>query len=339
VVEHAEALAADTGVGMFARTALDEDQLVSRERRVQGAKLARRQTRRAREDIELLSLVGPEGHDAQWNTRRRVAQSISERGFGAQPGTLCAVLTAEERRTFDTRGYVVLERAVDAAAAASMHESIWTLLAERGVRRTDRATWPQGPTSNLRAIRRGDERPTASVPLTAALDGLFGTGRWKPPKDWGQAMVTFPEPGPWLPPRDQWHVDHPFWFPPDEVWGMNVFLFVDEVGEHGGGTLVLEGSPVLVRRFVAGLTDATARPKTLARAFRAEHGWLATTPLDELMVNGVDVDGTRVRVVELMGAPGDAVVCHPWLMHSASPNVTRRPRMMRASRIYRRAAS
>jgi ectoine hydroxylase-related dioxygenase (phytanoyl-CoA dioxygenase family) len=249
------------------------------------------------------------------------------------------VLTELERHTFETRGYVVLERAVDADAAESMHEGIWALLDERGVRRTDRATWPQGPVSNLRAIRRGDDRPAASAPLAAVLDGLFGTGEWKPPKHWGQAMVTFPEPGPWAPPRDQWHVDHPFWFPPDEVYGVNVFLFVDEVEEHGGGTLALEGSPMLVRRFVTGLSDPTARPKTLTRGFRAEHQWLATTPIEELMVEGVDVDGTRARVVELTGAPGDAVVCHPWLMHSASPNVTRRPRMMRTSRIYRRDPS
>jgi hypothetical protein len=247
------------------------------------------------------------------------------------------VLTADQRLAFDNRGYVVLGRAVATDTAASMRDGMWALLDERGVRRNDPATWPEGPVSNLRAIRRGDDRPEDSVRLVSALDELFGAGEWKPPKHWGQAMVTFPQPGAWAPPRDQWHLDHPFWFPPDQVCGVNVFLFVDDVEEHGGGTLALEGSPALVRRFVAGVPDATARPKTLNRQFRAEHAWLTAAPLDVLMTDGVDVDGTRARVVELMGAPGDAVVCHPWLMHSASPNVTPRPRMMRTSRIYRRA--
>jgi hypothetical protein len=247
------------------------------------------------------------------------------------------VLTPEGRLAFDTRGYVVLEGAVDARAATSMCDAIWRLLEERGVRPDDRQTWPEGPVSNLRAIRRGDDCPSATAPLVAALDQLFGAGEWKQPTHWGQAMVTFPEPGPWSPPRDQWHLDHPFWYPPERVCGVNVFLFVDDVDEHGGGTLALEGSPLLVRRFVERLPDPTARPRTLNRRFRAEHEWLTSAPLDRLMTEGVPIDGTRARMVELTGARGDVVVCHPWLMHSVSTNVTQRPRMMRTSRIHRRA--
>ncbi len=50
-----------------------------------------------------------------------------------------------------------------------------------------------------------------------------------------------------------------------------------------------------------------------------------------------DVDGVAVRVVELTGQAGDAVLCHPWCVHNVSPNARERPRMMRASRVYSRA--
>jgi hypothetical protein len=44
-------------------------------------------------------------------------------------------------------------------------------------------------------------------------------------------------------------------------------------------------------------------------------------------------DGIPLRVAELIGEPGDAILCHPLLLHVASHDVGDAPRFMRSQRI------
>lgn len=44
---------------------------------------------------------------------------------------------------------------------------------------------------------------------------------------------------------------------------------------------------------------------------------------------GAEIDGVAVRVVELTGAPGDMVFCHPTIVHAVAPNCGAQPRFMR----------
>jgi hypothetical protein len=46
-----------------------------------------------------------------------------------------------------------------------------------------------------------------------------------------------------------------------------------------------------------------------------------------------DVRGVRVRVVELTGEPGDAILCHPFDAARRAPNRRESPRFMRSQRI------
>jgi len=57
---------------------------------------------------------------------------------------------------------------------------------------------------------------------------------------------------------------------------------------------------------------------------------------ERLMGSDSDLDGIPVRAVELVGKPGAVVLAHPWLLHAISQNTADRPRLMRASRVYRR---
>jgi hypothetical protein len=138
-------------------------------------------------------------------------------------------------------------------------------------------------------------------------------------------------------------LDHPFWQPGGLITGVNVFLFVADVGEQGGGTLVLRGSPALVARFAAadGRVAGEKMSLTRGRFFRScdvlrEMTRAAGPGLARFMAGDFDVDGVPARVVELTGKAGDIVVCHPWMLHSPSANVASRPRIMRAARVYRR---
>ena len=125
---------------------------------------------------------------------------------------------------------------------------------------------------------------------------------------------------------------------------MNVFLFVDDVVRHGGGTVVLHRSPGLMATFVDGLRPATRTQKQLHRAFLASDPYLTaladpndtTDRIARFVERETDVRGVMTRVVELTGGPGDVVICHPWAVHNVAPNALDRPRLMRASRAFHR---
>ena len=223
-----------------------------------------------------------------------------------------------------------------------MENSIWSLLAARGVRPDNRETWSPDHEWHLQAHRRHDQPPVETAALRVSLDDLFGVGRWSRPRDWGQVLVTFPTPPPWSPRGGPWHLDHPFASSGDAIAGVNAFLFVADVGERAGGTLILRRSPYLVARFVSEVGDlADEKMATTQRLFLESRKALremthsSGSDLARFLNRDFDVDGISVRVVELAGEAGDIVVCHPWALHSPSANAGDWPRIMRTSRIHR----
>jgi hypothetical protein len=46
------------------------------------------------------------------------------------------------------------------------------------------------------------------------------------------------------------------------------------------------------------------------------------------MIDGDEIDGVRVRVVELTGSAGDVTMMLPWTMHSMAMNCRSNPRFM-----------
>lgn len=173
---------------------------------------------------------------------------------------------------------------------------------------------------------------------------MFREGAWTAPKHWGQALVTFPSVTEWSVPTRGWHLDYPYWFPRDAVWGANLFLFVADVAPRGGGTLVIKSSHRVIARFVASVDGVTTKKQRVLRLqFDAHHEWLRDLTqepggdrIQRFMSMDTDVDGIAVRVVELTGQAGDAVLCHPWMVHTGSPNTLNKPRLMRACRVHRR---
>jgi hypothetical protein len=259
------------------------------------------------------------------------------------------VLTVEQVASFRNDGFVLIERALGETEITGMLDRLWAGLEKNGASRHDPATWTSRASVRLHAIRTADVPPGDNPAVRSALDEFFGAGGWKPPKNWGQALVTFPTEGPWKLPTGPWHLDYPYWFPPHEIWGMNMFLFIDDVVERGGGTLTVRSSHRLVEAFHREHNPSPKQKQAeLTRRFRTRYPWfvdLATSqrgPGEEearaarFMDVDTKVDGVSVRVTELLGSAGDVVLCHPWLVHTASPNVGTRPRLMRASRIFRR---
>lgn len=252
-----------------------------------------------------------------------------------------ATLSLADLRRFERDGYVVVRQAFSPADALAMEGRWWSELAEtRGIRRDDRATWRQVP-GNLKAARRDPAQGAILTPaVSGVLDDLLGAGTWSPPKDWGVTLATFPAPGRWELPTRFWHWDNPIAPHLDRLRGLFVVSFIGPVAPRGGGTLILSGSPRLLlrqERQLAADQRPGLGPKPWDR-FGRSHPWLmaltgrAPSPADRIaafMDEEISVDGVPLRVVELTGAPGDMVFCHPVMVHCASPNRGVRPRFMR----------
>jgi hypothetical protein len=57
--------------------------------------------------------------------------------------------------------------------------------------------------------------------------------------------------------------------------------------------------------------------------------------ITRFMSLGTVVDGVDVRVVELVGEPGDVAVMHPWAFHAPAPNCATAVRMMVSHSVFR----
>ena len=255
------------------------------------------------------------------------------------------MFSAVQLEAFHRDGFVRLAGALDGAQVESMRARMWQRLERNGADPGNPATWSADKAFSLQKIRRAD-RPPADCPVVcAAMDAIFGAQKWAPPKDWGQALVTFPTTAPWAIPWHVWHLDHSYQYPRDAIRGVNLFTFLSDVEPRGGGTLVVRASHRLVDRFVGSVCGlSTKKMKVLRKQFNATDPWWMELTAggdgsdadrrQRFMDVDTNIDGIDVRVVELTGKAGDVVLGHPWLVHNGSPNTLAQPRMMRACRIY-----
>jgi hypothetical protein len=252
------------------------------------------------------------------------------------------VLTDAQRSELATSGTTRLSGLVDRPVAEEMVERMWRMLANRGVDRTDRATWPIGPPGNLQGLRQGGAFDRFGTPaLHEVLDELLGAGAWHGDAHWGPSLITFPQPGPWVLPHKVWHFDLPGRGAPDRLDVARCFGFASDVDPEGGGTLVVEGSHELVRRMVASAREHDAGSSSdLRKRLARRHPWfnaLLTEGGDrraQFMDDGDEIDGVPVRVAELTGRAGDVTVMLPWTMHNLSMNCSDVPRVMVTQSFY-----
>ena len=256
-------------------------------------------------------------------------------------GSPRAALRPSDIERFERDGYVVVKQAFRRADALAMEARWWAELeAAHGIRRGDRSTWRQ-PAGDLKAAKRDPlQAAILSDRVRGVFDDLLGQDAWEPPRDWGRAIVTFPEPGDWDVPTWFWHWDNPAWLHLDRPTALFVAGFIGEVAPRSGGVLLLAGSPRLLlqqerRRPVDQPRDPAGKPWF---AFYRSHPWLmalagaAPSPADRIaafMDQETVVDGVPLRVVELTGEPGDMVFCHPCMVHCGAPNRGAQPRFMR----------
>lgn len=250
-------------------------------------------------------------------------------------------LSPAEYKSFHDDGYVVVRGAFSSQAAQAMRDEWWSELAQaHGVSRYDRSTWRP----ILGDMKRAKQSPLQAAIMTprvrGVIDDLLGPGAWEVPRDWGRALVTFPTLGEWDVPTSLWHWDSPTVLHRDALTALFVVSFIGAVAPRGGGTLILAGSPRLLKQQDAALSPAQRNSDAQTRRdlFHRAHPWLMTltgkapSPSDRIaafMEAGAEFDGVPLRVVELTGEPGDMVFCHPTIVHCIAPNAGDQPRFMR----------
>ena len=247
------------------------------------------------------------------------------------------MLSAEQQSELKTRGLTFVRAVISPDEAAEIERRIWGHLQKRGIERKERATWPRGGlVSHLQGLRHAKVfAPFSNDQVFAIVDQLLGAGTWTRPRLEGQALISFPDPGPWEVPRRIWHFDMPARGPIDRFDAVRVFGYAASVEPQGGATLMVEGSAELVRRMVARSPKRDAGQSSDARRrLIAQSPWfkaLISADGDRIkpfMEDGDEIDGVRVRVVEAIGAAGDVCLMHPWTMHNTAKNCSDRPRMM-----------
>jgi hypothetical protein len=253
------------------------------------------------------------------------------------------VLTPALHDEFSRTGVIKLPGAFAREDADRMCGVIWSELGRRyEIDRGDPSTWNAHPPTGLKSSKKHRAfAPILGPVVRGVLDELLGPGEWRPPRHFGQVLVTMPTVGAWRVPHRLWHGDFPYDFPFGRLPMLKLWALCADHDAGGGATPQLIGSHRVTARFLEGRADTEY--KRVRDGVLRSHPWLRDLTRDDgspdrnerFMCAGGDVDGVPVRVIECTGSAGDVYVTHPWVMHSIATNASTRPRMMRSLAVYR----
>ena len=238
---------------------------------------------------------------------------------------------------FHEHGWVRLEGAVDAQAAAEMCEAVWNGLADVGIMRDDPSTWNEERPSRLQRLR---DHPAflavGSQAVLAAIDAIMQGQAYEAPKNWGSLFLAFPTEVVWQIPVRGWHIDAKYTSPLVPPRGVKTLALLDDVAPRSGGTLIVSGSHRLVHRwFERNPPPVEARSADMRRLLMA-HPYLRDLQSDgdseqriARFMGRVEADeDIPLQIVELTGAAGDVFLLHALTMHAAAPNAGTAPRFL-----------
>ena len=139
-------------------------------------------------------------------------QNRSIYGYSCQEGLPRCDAGAVPGGTFDETGIIRIPGAFSARDAARMRDVVWNELRGRyGIRRDDPSTWQPAPADRPEVDQAQPRlrRRSAARPSPPTLDAVLGAGTWRPPKHYGNVLVTMPDATEWRVPHRLWHPDFP----------------------------------------------------------------------------------------------------------------------------------
>ncbi|RXW19989.1 hypothetical protein EST38_g5870 [Candolleomyces aberdarensis] len=236
-------------------------------------------------------------------------------------------LSSEDVSNFLENGYIIVKNAFTKEGAEEWVANLWPRL---GYNPGDKSTWSKERV-HMPAHRREKVETFAPKAWAAILDLLGGEDRVNEyGSTWGDSFIVnlgTPELESAkvdIPPQDldNWHVDGDFFihFLDSPEQALLVVPIFSDIQPRGGGTMISPDGLDLVAQYLA------AHPE-------------GVTPVDLKLIpsNRDQEEGCwshlkeikRCRkFVELTGQAGDVVLMHPLMMHSASKNYLRIPRVI-----------
>ena len=258
------------------------------------------------------------------------------------------MLTDWQKSEFDEHGWLRLPGAIPEEDIQIVLDRIWDDLEQRcGIPRGEPENWPEARPKGFNLLTRaGVFEPACNQAVQDAVDDLIGSGHWEKPTPWGSLLLTFPGNGPWYLPNHSWHMDllagvHAA---ADKTPGVQVFVVLEPLSAQGGATIGLSGSHRLVRHLaqdtqLIGRGRSADIRKGVKKAVPSLRGlWSHDSGGDReerYLINPVDVFGIPVQAVEFTGDPGDVIFMHSWILHTASANCGKRPRIVVTERNYK----
>lgn len=259
------------------------------------------------------------------------------------------VLSGTDIEQFMEHGWVRVPLAYSRKAALAAQEVLWEQVEKRGAIRSDPSTWTQPMIQINENYDTPEFRACDTERLSDAIEDLVGIGRWigrGTPNRWGWWPVNFAKgaQSEWDVPKDGWHWDgiHFRHHVNSPEQGLLCLCMFSDIGKHGGGTVIAEGSHKVVARFLATQPEGIELGEGI-RTVNQGHEWFRKLTgqyereSDASNVNRVDyfmhhtfvdADGISLRVSETTAEAGDVILCHPFLYHAASQNLSGVPRFM-----------
>jgi hypothetical protein len=273
------------------------------------------------------------------------------------------VLTEAQIQHFIDKGWVKLEQAYPRENALAAQDVVWRYFKEKfGVDKNDSSTWTKSRIhlTNKQETQKFYEQPEFMACNTErifeSIEDLVGRGRCMntgvPNARFGTMAVSFKSDGPWNVPNFGWHYDGDFFthYVDSLEQGLLVLcLFSDIAGPQCGGTLLVEGSHNVVAKvlndYPEGLNHRDANKEVfesdpwLQELVGLKEGAPGTNRIEKFMNQPYQhPDGYELRVIEPVGDAGDIILCHPFVVHAASPNTLGTPRFLgnRRNQLVRR---
>ncbi|KAF5377511.1 hypothetical protein D9615_005138 [Tricholomella constricta] len=241
-------------------------------------------------------------------------------------------LNQEQVEQFLDDGYVVIKNAFTKEQADEWTASIWVRL---GLDPNDKSTWDR-ERIHLPWHKRVAVADFAPRAWDAIQDLLGGADRIdEKSSSWGDSFIVnlgtdeLERDNKSVDPRDldNWHVDGDFFVhyldSPEQA--LLVIPIYSDIEPRGGGTMISPDGIDLIARYLAAHPEGVLPTELSFIPSTSTYG----NPKDDpgYWSHLEEIKNCK-RFVEMVGEVGDVVLMHPLMMHSASKNYTRAPRII-----------
>ena len=247
----------------------------------------------------------------------------------------------DQRQTFAALGVLRMPGLIPVELVDALRERIFARLDQAGLPRS--GAWPSASDDAARRVVKSLRKLSGlqglyTDALCATAEALLGG----PAADRSGQLLLFTPPhadpvsheprdaagsAAWRVPRTVWHTDCPR-LPGASSPGIIALTYLDAVRPSGGGTVVVAGSHRLLPASAKKISS-----KQLKRALRRHAYFRALWSRDDgerkrLLDRCQRVASIPLRLQELSGEPGDAVLVDGRVLHSLAPNCLPQPRIM-----------